>query len=90
MPQSASQSLSLNVAAVAPLAVATTTLPDATEFQAYSQQLAATGGTAPYHWTIAAGALPVGLTLNDQGMLAGTPTASGPFTFTVQVTDSGA
>ncbi|MCX6874847.1 MAG: putative Ig domain-containing protein, partial [Verrucomicrobia bacterium] len=31
---------------------------------AYSQTLAATGGTTPYAWTIAAGTLPAGLTLS--------------------------
>ena len=34
-----------------------------------------------------AGALPNGLTLSGSGVLSGTPTASGPFTFTVQASD---
>jgi len=34
------------------------------------------------------GALPGGLTLGGGGMIAGTPTAAGTFTFTAQVTDS--
>jgi hypothetical protein len=90
MPQSASKALSLNVAAVAPLAVSSGALPDAVEFQPYSQQLQASGGTAPFNWSISAGALLAGITLSAQGLLAGTPTVGGAFNFTVQVTDSGA
>jgi large repetitive protein len=50
--------------------------------------LAATGGVAPYAWSISAGALPDGLTLAAGGTLSGLPTAGGGFRFTVQVTDS--
>jgi hypothetical protein len=90
MPQSVSKALSINVAPVAPLAISTASLPDATEFQPYSQQLTATGGTTPYHWVGTAGAFPTGLSMSDSGLISGVPSASGPFDFTVQVTDSGA
>jgi len=90
MSQVASQALSLNVAAVPVLQITTTSLPDAVEFSAYSQQLQATGGTAPYFWSLASGALPAGLSLSQNGTLQGIPTASGPFNFTVHVQDSGA
>src|SRR5207302_8307135 len=66
-----------------------TTLPAATVGIAYSQTIAAAGGTAPYHsFTISGGALPGGLTLSSSGTLSGTPSAHGSFTFTVQATDS--
>ena len=56
---------------------------------AYSDQLAATSGTPPYVWSVTAGALPAGVTLGaGTGLLAGTPTASGAFSFTVSVTDA--
>jgi hypothetical protein len=57
---------------------------------AYSQTLAATGGTPPYvNWTLSSGALPSGLTLNSStGAITGTPTAPGTFNFSVDVTDS--
>jgi len=54
----------------------------------YSQNLTASGGTPPYTWTVASGALPAGLTLSTTGTLAGTPTGAGTATFTVQVADS--
>jgi hypothetical protein len=49
-------------------------------------QLAATGGTPPYQFQSAN--LPAGLTLASNGTLAGTPTAAGTFSFTVNVVDS--
>jgi hypothetical protein len=90
MPQVASQALSLNVTPAPALVVSTATLPDAVEFAAYSQQLTATGGTAPYTWSVTSGALPAGLALSAQGLISGTPTVSGAFNFTVQAQDSGA
>ena len=68
--------------------ITTTTLPAGTVGTAYSQALAATGGTTPYIWTIAAGTLPAGLTLSSAGVLGGTPTTAGSATFTVRVTDA--
>jgi len=57
----------------------------------YSQSLSATGGVAPYHWSIASGSLPAGFTLNaSTGTISGTPTTAGSSTFTVKVTDSSA
>jgi autotransporter-associated beta strand protein len=55
---------------------------------AYSRQLSASGGTAPYTFTLASGALPAGLTLSPAGLLQGTPTQAGTFTFTVRASDS--
>jgi len=55
----------------------------------YTQSLSATGGLTPYTWAIASGALPPGITLDQAtGRLAGTPTATGAYSFTAQVTDS--
>ena len=71
------------------VAVLTTSLPAATAGAAYSTSFAATGGDAPYFWTVTSGALPPGITLSSDGQLAGTPTVPGTYTFTVQVSDSG-
>lgn len=63
-------------------------LPPATAGVAYVSTLAAVGGQAPYTWTLSAGNLPAGLTLNAQGILSGTPSAAGTFSFTALVSDS--
>ena len=56
---------------------------------AYSNGLAVTGGTGPYTWSVSSGSLPPGLSLNPTtGVISGTPTSVGLYTFTVQVTDS--
>jgi len=82
----ATRAFSLTI--VTPLAITTTSLSGATEGQAYSANLQATGGTTPYSWTVSGGALPAGVTLNPNGSLTGTPFVSGNFNFKVQVTDA--
>jgi uncharacterized protein (TIGR03437 family) len=54
----------------------------------YGQTLTASGGMAPYGFTVSAGALAAGLSLSSAGALAGTPAVSGGFNFTVTVTDA--
>jgi choice-of-anchor A domain-containing protein/prepilin-type N-terminal cleavage/methylation domain-containing protein len=44
------------------------------------------GGTGPYRWSAAG--LPAGVSLSNDGVLSGMPTAAGTFTMTVTVTDS--
>ena len=87
--QTASQALTLTVASK--LTITTTTLPAAVINIAYSTNISYTGGTGPYTCTITAGALPTGLALGTATStscpLAGTPTAAGSFSFTVEVVD---
>jgi hypothetical protein len=64
-------------------------LANGTVGTAYSATLAASGGTTPYTWSITAGSLPAGLTLQaSTGVINGTPTTAGTYNFTVQVSDS--
>jgi endonuclease/exonuclease/phosphatase family metal-dependent hydrolase len=70
------------------LQLVSTSLSNGMVGAAYSQTLAATGGTTPYAWSVTSGAVPAGLTLSSSGVLAGTPTAFGTSTFTVKVTDA--
>ena len=54
----------------------------------YSQTFATSGGTAPYTYAISGGTLPAGLSLSGTGVLSGTPTVAGTFSFNVQATDA--
>jgi hypothetical protein len=72
---------------VVPISI-TTVLPTALLNVPYSQQLQEKGGVGALTWTLSSGTLPAGLTLSSSGLLAGTPTAVGASTFTVQVKDS--
>ena len=54
----------------------------------YNQTITAAGGTAPYTFTTTAGTLPTGLMLSSSGVLSGTPTVAGSFSFTVMASDS--
>jgi hypothetical protein len=60
-------------------------LPAAQINTPYSQTFAATGACASdFNYTLAGGALPMGLKLGPDGVLSGTPTQPGDFTFTVK------
>ena len=90
-----SQPFSVQVARfVSPVAIVTTGVVAAMETVPYAQMFAASGGAGTYTWSVTAGALPAGLSLTPQGLLAGTPVASsGPrvatsHTFTVTAVDA--
>jgi hypothetical protein len=72
------------------LQVRTGELPTATRGSAYSVQLTASGGTAPYKWS-KAGKLPKGLKLTTDGVIEGTPSdklVPGSYTVQLKVADS--
>jgi hypothetical protein len=69
--------------------VSPTTLPDTTLNVAYSQTVVATNGTGTKTFSISAGSLPTGLSLNaGTGVISGTPTVANSYNFTVRATDS--
>ena len=69
--------------------IMTTPLPTGTPNQPYNATLSASGGAGILSWSLAGGTvLPAGLTMNNAGVIYGTPTASGITTFTAKVTDS--
>ena len=74
------------VIATAPLTVTTTALPAGQVSSPYSYQLAATGGTPPYSWSV--NQLPSGLTLSTAGLIGGTPTIATNAAPLFTVTDS--
>ena len=86
----ASQQLTIVVSS---LAITTTSpLPPGTVGTLYDSpglQFTASGGTGNDTWTVATGStLPAGLSLSSAGLLSGTPTAGGTFTFGITATDS--
>ena len=64
------------------------TLPSGNVGTFYSRALTASGGVAPYVWTLASGTLPPGLSLSSSGTISGTATAEGTSRFTARVTDA--
>ncbi len=68
-------------------------LPSGTHAVAYSTTIQATGGVSTYTWSVVTGSLPAGITLAPSGgtfgygVLSGTPTTAGTYTFEVQVED---
>jgi len=67
-----------------------TSLPSAMEEELYFYKCTAAGGDGELHWSITQGGLPAGLTLADDGLIAGSlPTGSaGDYNLTIQVCDS--
>lgn len=65
------------------------TLPAGKVGMSYSQTLTASGGTAPYSFSLSLGALPPGLLLSAEGLLSGTPSTQGTFVFISKATDAG-
>jgi hypothetical protein len=72
---------------IPPLTITTASLPAGTIASPYTATLQASGGTGSDTWSLRADTLPPGLTLNAAGVISGTPTTGGTYTFTVQATD---
>ncbi|RKZ07759.1 hypothetical protein DRQ05_02615, partial [bacterium] len=72
------------------LNISTATLPGGQTCSPYNVSLEATGGTAPYTWSLADGSdpLPSGLSLTSDGKIVGVIDSEGQWTFTVKCTDN--
>lgn len=68
--------------------ITTATLPAASVGQTYSATLQASGGVAPYTFSVASGNFPAGLMLSSTGAISGMVTAGGQFPITFRVTDA--
>jgi hypothetical protein len=70
------------------LALDPVVLPKASPRHEYKFQFQAHGGIPPMKYALSQGSLPTGMKLSEDGLLAGTPTTTGEYKFTVTVTDS--
>jgi uncharacterized protein YhjY with autotransporter beta-barrel domain len=87
-PFTASQAYTLGVTAPV-VNLPGNALPEGRRGALYSAALnPASGGTEPFIYSLAGGTLPAGVTLSRDGMLVGTPSVFGDFSFTVRATDS--
>ncbi|HSP05745.1 MAG TPA: putative Ig domain-containing protein, partial [Acidobacteriota bacterium] len=78
----------ISTAGCGTITVSPSTLPAGTLGAAYNAIITANGGASPYAFTVSAGSLPPGLTLDTDGSLTGTPTANGTYNFVITATDS--
>jgi len=92
---SAPQTLSIAISEPSALTIITASpLPPGTVGVPYSQPITGTSGVAPYrNWVVTSGVVPPGTLFTSTsnfltGLLSGTPTTAGTYTFTVQVVDS--
>lgn len=70
------------------ITVSPTSLPNAIATLAYSETVTASGGTAPYSFSLSAGSLPTGMSFSSAGAFSGTPSTAGTYNFTVTVADT--
>jgi hypothetical protein len=70
------------------ITVSPASLPSGFVGLAYNQALTQSGGAGAINWSLSAGALPGGLSLSAGGVITGTPTTAGTFSFSVLATDS--
>ena len=74
--------------AIHPLVILSSAIPPVIVGQAFNYRFLASGGEGPYVYSLSAGDLPAGLSLDSAtGVISGTPTTNGAYSYTVTVTD---
>lgn len=87
--QPASPTQSTVASPSSPLTISSPAFRDGEVGVAYGpSNLVASGGVPPYIFSVAAGTLPGGLTIDPNGVVSGIPTSAGAASFTVEVVDS--
>ena len=71
------------------LVILSDSLPLGAVSQSYFWPVLVSGGTQPFNYSVSSGSLPPGLALGgSSGMISGTPTTLGTYSFTCEVSDS--
>lgn len=83
-----SKVFTLVIGQCATIVLSPSSLPDGVTGSAYNQTLTASGGAAPYTFSVTSGSLPNGLSMDSSGNLSGTPLTPGGFFFTISALDS--
>lgn len=76
------------VVAVPSIVVDPATLPDGVVGASYNQTISASGGVAPYSFSLLSGGLPIGMSFSSAGVLSGVPRGDGNFSLTIRATDA--
>ena len=80
---------SMQITVNLPPQILTNSLSGGIRGSAYSFSLSESGGTPPFTWSVFAGAIPDGLSLNpNTGAISGTPTGGGTWSFEAELTDT--
>ena len=83
-----SVSMTLVIDAAAPLVITSSSTGTGSANVSATYTFTNTGGVAPYTWSVSSGVLPAGMTLSSSGVLSGTVTTVGTYTFTIRLSDA--
>ena len=75
-------------AACPTITLSPSSLPNGTVGSAYDQTITVEGSSDSFGFAVTGGSLPDGLTLSSDGVISGSPSAAGSFTFTITATNA--